>query len=247
MLLPFLVFIMSPFTHFALVALHNNVAGPFGLSFSPTTVIASRINAADSFELTKFPVSSAYKSLYHDAIRHYDTPVLEDPQRQANLQSMFYHITTSVIESLSSRLGHQPDFASLFLPSIFDYDVRNAASAALFAGTKQTTKLGPSRQATCHGYGFLQGKNLGRAPEEYSDEGPESLIFVLEYEKEYEKEYLYAWLMEAEYELGTYYVHQDKICIDCGENHSEVSLDPFVFTYQCFHADVYKEGRSASI
>lgn len=55
---------------------------------------------------------------------------------------------------------------------------------------------------------------------ECTDNGPNNLVLLFEYESEY----LHAWLVEVEFELGVYYPQQEKICKECGDGHREVRL-----------------------
>jgi hypothetical protein len=199
--------------------MHSNVAGPFGLTFSPTTIFASRFNALGSIEITRYPASSDYQKYYHDAVNNFESET-EIDKPEADVKAMFHDAFAFVTESLSEQLGHDPEFSSLFIPSVFQYKVRNAAVDAIFLDADRSTKAGLARQAACYGFGFLDCKNLGRTLKECNEDSPESSIVVLEYEKEY----LYAFFMEVGFDLGTYYVHLKKFCKDCGEEYRQVSL-----------------------
>lgn len=78
---------------------------------------------------------------------------------------------------------------------------------------------GYSREASYTGYGFLDGKNVSRAPEESIDGGPLNMVLAFGFEKDY----LYAWLMLVEFELGSYPVMLNRLCKDCGERLQQVS------------------------
>jgi hypothetical protein len=201
---------------------NNNVEGPYGLTFTPTAILVSRFNASNSVETTQYSTSSEFQRLYHDAVDEFD-PEKVGRKLPTGIERIFHDAIRPVNESLSKQLGHEPEFSSLFLPSVFHYKVRQAASSMIFPDRERTFKVGPSREAACYGFGFLDGRNLGRAPEACNGDGPESSIFVLEYEKEY----LYAFFMEVTFELGTYYVDRDMICKDCGEKYRQVSSPAF--------------------
>ncbi|KAH7388822.1 hypothetical protein BKA66DRAFT_558755 [Pyrenochaeta sp. MPI-SDFR-AT-0127] len=131
---------------------------------------------------------------------------------------MFQKAVAPITERLSKQLGHMPEYTTLFIPSIFDYNVRDAAASAVFGDYfDRAVRPGWTREATCPGFGFLEGKNLGRKPEECVDGGPVNVILVFEYENDY----LYAWLMEVEFELQTYPVILKEICKECGESFQE--------------------------
>jgi hypothetical protein len=204
--------------------MHGNIASPFGLSFSPTTITASRIDSTGSIELIKYPVNPGYKAYYHDAIhaKGLSAPENDDPQLQADRRSMFHHLITPFINSLTKQLGHEPEFASIFLPSVFHSRVKSDAIHAIYSDiSDRAIKAGPAPQAICHGYGFFQGKHIRRSVDECNGNGPESFIFVLEYEEEY----LYAWLMETDFEQEMHLERHEKLGIDCGEKHRQVSYD----------------------
>ncbi|KAH7384460.1 hypothetical protein BKA66DRAFT_462239 [Pyrenochaeta sp. MPI-SDFR-AT-0127] len=188
----------------------------FGLSFSPTTVIASRFNSSGSIELTEFSASSEYQTYYRGAV--HKLHVSDHDIDEANVKSIFHQTISPITESLNEQIGHVPEYAALFLPSIFDSRTRIAAADAIFLDAHYATKTGSSRQAACYGYGFLEGKNLGLPPYECTENGPENFIFVLEYEEEY----MYAWLLDVAFELGTYYVKQEKVSKGCGEGYRKV-------------------------
>jgi hypothetical protein len=189
----------------------------FGITFSPTTITTSRLDASGSLELNKFPVSSSYQAYYREAVHNFN--VSNYAFDEANVKSIFHDAMNTVTEKLSEQVGHAPEYAALFLPSIFDSNTQNVASDAILGIPEYATKTAPSRQAACYGYGFLEGRNLGRPQDECTGYGPESLVLLLEYEQEY----IYAWLLEVTFELGTYYVNTEKICKGCGERHQEVS------------------------
>ena len=200
----------------------DTLESPFAITFTQTTVIASRYNASGSVELTKQPLSLEYQEYYRDAVRHFDAHNESDEPREtkSSTEFMFHDAVVPVTESLSRQLGYTPEYAAFFVPSIFGLtDIRAAAKGVLGDFGERPARPGRSRDATCHGFGFLEGRNLGRAPEEYVDEGPLNLIVVLEYEKDY----LYAWLMEVEFELQVYPRLLNDICEECGERYSRVS------------------------
>ncbi|KAF2029127.1 hypothetical protein EK21DRAFT_68303 [Setomelanomma holmii] len=188
----------------------------FAVSFSPTTIIASRFNTSVFIELSTFLAPSKYET-YHRNIAH-SYPAQSQDFDEVNVASIFQHAIRPVAESLTEQLGREPEYASLFLPPIFDGRTQLAASDAILRDAQYATRVGPSHNAVCFPYGFLEGKNLGRPLHECTEDGPENLTFVLEYQKDY----FYAWLVVVAFELGTYPVMEQKICKDCGEGNREV-------------------------
>jgi len=187
----------------------------FGIFFSPTTITASRFNSSGLLELTKFRASPKYQTYYHNAV---------DGSHPADgdfneAKSMFEHAIGPLTSILNKQLGEPPEYASLFLPSIFDEQTRGAAFEAIIGDPEYATKAALVQNAACWPYGFLEGKNLGRPPHECVADGPESSVLVLEDEEAY----VHAWIVEVAFELGTYFVNQDKICKNCGEVLREVS------------------------
>jgi hypothetical protein len=49
-------------------------------------------------------------------------------------RTMFRQIITPITTSLTKRESHKPIFATLFLPSIFDHDIRDVATDVVFEG-----------------------------------------------------------------------------------------------------------------
>jgi hypothetical protein len=189
----------------------------FGVSFSPTTITASRFNSSGSTELTAVPASSDYQAHYRGVV--HSLQGLPHHSDAINITSVFRDAIRPVTENLVEQLGHAPEYAALFLPSVFDARTESAAVEAIFTNVQYATRAGPSWIATCYGYGFLEGKNLGRPSHECTEDGPENFIIVFEYEKEY----IYAWLLVVAFELGTYPVMEERFGKDCGEEYREVS------------------------
>ncbi|CAO2658226.1 Nn.00g059490.m01.CDS01 [Neocucurbitaria sp. VM-36] len=195
-------------------SISDPLESPFGLTFTPTTVIASRFNASGSVELTKWRLGTEYQKYYQDAASNFDPQERETYDLKNSTIALFQEAATPITESLSKRLGKKPEYAAIFVPSVFSYVDRDAAANAVLGKyLGRAVRPGMSQQATCPGFGFLDCRNLGREPEECVDEGPPSLIVVLEYEKEY----LYVWLMEVVFDLGTYVSIHKVLCKECGE------------------------------
>lgn len=195
---------------------------PFGITFTPTTVIASRINISGNIEIFKHPLGSGYQAVYQDALMAFETP--EFGIRDLSSVQVFRAAIKPITEGLSERLGHPPEYKALFVPSIFRPNTRDAAAEGVLGEDhdEQAFRQGWAREATCPGYEFLECRNLDRVPEECAEDGPVNLVVVIEYEKDY----LYAWLMEVEFELETYPPIYSKFCKECGERYLKVSHDP---------------------
>lgn len=189
----------------------------YGLSFGSNTIIASRFNSTGSIELTTFPASPEYQTLYTQVMHRNQASY--HGVHELDIKSTFEASVGSIIKDLTKQTGQVPEIATLFLPSIFDWKDHNIVSDTIFSDVKYATRVAPARQAACYGYGFLEGRNLGRPIHECNDSGPSSLVLLFEYESDY----LCVWLVEVEFELGVYYAQQEKICKECGEGRREVS------------------------
>jgi hypothetical protein len=193
----------------------------FGLSFSATTVTASRFNVTGSIELSVFPASTDYQTFYRDAVRKFQESGIDVDQ--ADITSMFEHDIQPITKSLNNQLGYQPEYATVFLPAVFDSKTILAAKDAINSNATYGTHAAWSRKAACYGYGFLEGKNLGRPTSECNEDSPESLVLLFEYQKEY----FYVWLMWVTFELGVHSVKKERFCRDCGEEYREVKCQHF--------------------
>jgi hypothetical protein len=227
--------ILTHFTAFFALARYalageHGTESPFGLTFSPSAVFASRFNSSGSIEITKFPLSSdsEYHTYYSNAIRvigkksdsMVDAITYYKSTTHLDATSMFKSIIGPVTDTLKQTLGHVPKYSTFFLPSVFEDRLRNAAADAFsLDASRQPAMHGQSQLAACHAFDFLGGRYLGRASTELNDEGPENLLLLLEYEKDY----LYVWLKEVAFHLGTYPVDSQKICKECGERFREAS------------------------
>jgi hypothetical protein len=207
----------------------DSLESPYGLTLTSDSILASRYNASGSVEVVRYPTSPEYRAYYTNAVDNYDKSTIQrsDAELPAHVdaRTMFRQIITPITTSLTKREGHKPIYASLFLPSIFDHDIRGVATDVVFEGAylQRAAFVGSSQIAACNAYPFLKGKRIGRAPDECNDHGPENLILLLEYEKDY----LYAWVKDVSFDLGTYPVTNQKICMECGEKFREVRHTTF--------------------
>jgi hypothetical protein len=195
-----------------------DLSSRFGLSFSPSTITASRFNSSGSIELTKFPASPEYQSYYRDAVQQFQ--VSHNTITKFDPASIFHNSIKPVNDALRKQLRHAPEYAVIFLPSIFDHRAIIAADEAILQDPMYATKVGLFREAALWWYGFLDCKNLGRAPDECNDDGPRNTILLFEYEEDY----LYIWVLAVDFELGLYDVSDHHICKDCGEKYRKVSF-----------------------
>lgn len=195
---------------------------PYGLTFTPTTVVASRFNASGSIELTKYPLGPEYLESYRIAVQEFDNPTKDyQISDRAAAETLFRSAITPLTEVLSRQLGYAPEYAALFFPSVFSFAARSAAVTGVLGDHgNRPMKDGIAAQATCQAYGFLEGKNLGRLPELCVEEGPVNLVIVLEYEEDF----LYVWLREVAFELEICPAIQDEICKECGQAYRKVSV-----------------------
>jgi hypothetical protein len=181
---------------FATMAIHNETR--FGLTFSSTTITASRFVSADAVNLTRFPITNEYQDFYR------------------------YETMRPMVNNLTEQLSYAPEFSAISLPSVLRRDSWYGATGAVFGESEYVTKLSTTHQAACWAYGFLEGRNLGRALDDCKEDGPENYILVLEFEAEY----LYAWLVNVAFELGAYWDDEKKFCERCGEKFRKVRASP---------------------
>jgi hypothetical protein len=198
-------------------AMSTKLESRYGLSFGARTIMASRFNSTGIVELTAFPASLGYRDLYAQAVQGFQNS--DDVLNEKSVKAIFEESVSQIVKGLTRQVGQAPEIATLFLPSTFDWKTQSVAADAIFSNAKYATRAAPARTAACYGYGFLQGRNLGRPITQCNDDGPTSLVLLLEYEKEY----LYAWLVEVEFALGVYSAEKDYLCKDCGEEYREVS------------------------
>jgi hypothetical protein len=220
-----LCFAISTIPAFFVVAvIADDYHSPFGVTFSPSAIFTSRYNASGFVHTTKHPTSPEYITYFNDALEMYSQGDKRDPLTYYH--SRAYNTTWSVFEAsidpvtatLTKELGREPEYAALFIPSIFHRGVIGAAGEAVFRVDNQPNMIGHNPLAATAAYKFLDCAYLDRAPEECNDEGPVNYVLVLEYEKEY----LGATLKEVEFYLGTFPPMGDVVCRECGERYRVV-------------------------
>jgi hypothetical protein len=116
---------------------------------------------------------------------------------------LFSNAIAPVTQRLQKQVGRKPTCASLFLPSIFHDEIISAAASAILPTYEDDINKmhGPHSRAALYGFHFLEGDYIGRTSEEREDHYAESLVLLLEYEKDY----MYIWLMVVDPELGVNY------------------------------------------
>jgi hypothetical protein len=209
----------------------------FALTFTPTSILASRINASGSIEVTKHAASLEYQAYYYSTIRLHDTCLRHSPEDRTIITSIFRRTIAPVTESLGKQLGHAPDYAAIFLSVVFDSDSVYAAGLVLRPDDDSRVTYAinhaHSRRIAADAFGFLEGNYVGSVPdigdtlserfEKCEDAYP--LILVLEYEKQY----LSAGVHTLDWEQLILFMDSDPvICFACGEQAREVSpIMPF--------------------
>jgi hypothetical protein len=200
---------------FATMSIHDE--SRFGLTFSPTFITASRFVSADAdaVNLTKYPTTAEYQDFYRCEI--YATSASLDATNDTDFHSMLNETMRPIVDNLTHQLGYAAEFSALSLPTIWRQYTRYGAVTAVF-GPDYVTKLSSTHNATCWAYGFLEGRNLGRALADCNEDGPENYVLVLEFEAEH----MYAWLINVDFEIGKYFADRRKFCERCGEENRKV-------------------------
>jgi hypothetical protein len=95
-----------------------------GLAFTPINLIASWIDTAGSLQILKQPVNSEYRQLYESIVEGF---IYEDDyyysrfsnDDEGDLMTMFELNFSPITSALAERLGHEPTYTALFLPTVF--------------------------------------------------------------------------------------------------------------------------------
>jgi hypothetical protein len=101
-----------------------------GISFGSSTIMTTGYNLSGSIELTLIPASSKYQIYYREAVQKFR--FLDHDIDEAKVHSILEHAMTPITEKRKQQLGYDPEYATLFMPSIFDYKTFNAASDAVY-------------------------------------------------------------------------------------------------------------------
>lgn len=196
----------------------------FGLTFTPTTVIASRYISKDIVDITRFPTTAEYRAYFRNEV-HAAASAQDDPNNEVDFKSILTDTLRPIIHNLAHQLGHAPEFSAISLPSIFQQRSRQNVTYTIFDDAHYMWKTSLNSNVVCWPYGFLQCRNLEREYYECHEEGPESYVLVLEYEKEY----LHASLVDVDFEVGVYSSNRERVCGECGEGNRDV---------RCFQIDM---------
>jgi hypothetical protein len=214
-----------------ITSMNDTLESWFALTFTPTSILASRFNASGHIEVTRHPASLEYQAYYQDTIRLYDTCTRHSPEERTTTTSIFRRAIAPITESLGKQLGHTPDYATIFLPAVFDSDTVYTASLVLRPddGCRVTYAINHahSHRIAADALGFLKGKYVGPVPDigetRFERWGkstePDPLFLVLECEKEY----LSVGVHTVDWEqLILFMDHDFVVCFACGEQAREV-------------------------
>lgn len=209
---------------------------PYGLSFSPTTVSASRFNALGLLEVSTFSATLDYQLYFNESLRNLRDSGVKPRRDDAYYESVAYQDIVGLLSrevdavtaDLTRQLAREPEYVVVTLPSLLEQQDIIAAGEAVFpAGSAPRGLLyqGSSLRVACGAFGFLQGKHIKRALADRDDDnGPETMVLALEYEKGY----LHAGLVAIYWEYELFPVYHKKICFACGGQSREVC-------HSCFH------------
>jgi hypothetical protein len=173
--------------------MNDSLESWFSLTFTPTSILASRFNAFGSVEINKHPASLESQAHYHEALRMYGIQSTYEATDREVTTSIFRQAIAPIAEGMSVQLGHTPEYAAIFLPAVFDMDRVRAAGSALFADIDDSyvyaIQHAQSRREALEAFGFLEDSHVGPVPTERIDGylvmESEPLVLVLEYEKDY--------------------------------------------------------------
>jgi hypothetical protein len=96
----------------------------YALTFSPTTISASRYPPYGQIEVTKFPVGPSYQQLYDDALHYLQGPLTDSVHRvtyrnsthDQNIIDIMHTEISTVTAGLTEKLGTEPEYAAIFRP-----------------------------------------------------------------------------------------------------------------------------------
>jgi hypothetical protein len=210
---------------------HANLETSYALTFSRSTISASRFNASGDIETTTFKASLEYQQYYYKTLQSPKTLVpawmrpKQDDQttpRQKNIEILRDNVEF-VTTGLTEIWGLYPDYAAVFLPPIFDSDVqRSVRDLAISREDIAIINYGSSMKVACRGFDFFSGKHVRRTLEERDDhEGPETVFLVLDYQRDY----LHCGLLGIWWESEFFYTEVEDTCLECGEKFREVRRD----------------------
>jgi hypothetical protein len=178
-------------------------------------VIASWFNDPNDFEYLTRPASPEFKDYYNITVTTYKDGAFQDDRchnafedgGSDDLKAMFALDFVPLTADLTERLGLEPRYLSLFLPSVFERVVVYVGRQALMDVSDSHPMTGLANQAMGLPWGFFERSKLGREPPRWSYSEPEleyrpNLVLILEYEPDY----LFAFLYEVEPEMESTFV-----------------------------------------
>ena len=115
------------------------VKGAIGVTFTPTTIIAAWFDPSETLQHLQVPASPAYQTFYATTLEKYnegrDEKVHKDTSisvgDSGDLEAMFTQAMTPLTTVLTERLGRQPTYLCVSLPSAFGKSIISLAARTL--------------------------------------------------------------------------------------------------------------------
>ena len=171
-------------------------------------------------EFERHPTTPAFTAWYFEIVRDYQ--VLPDgvygaEPDQDRMNSICQEAIAPLTEKLVQRLGHDPVYRTMSIPSVCSgmarWAIRKALEPQYVIGAAHDTHM-------CSAWSFYAGENLGRQPDECNEFGPRNVVLVLEYAKEY----LRICVNELWWELHPGFIYEKEVFRkDLGTKRLEVS------------------------
>jgi hypothetical protein len=216
-----------------MMRVYPKVQDPIAVTFTPTTVIASWFNDSNNFQHLTRPANSEFKSYYKSTVENYKNGMFQDDRPYTpledgstdDLKAMFALDLIPLTAYLTERLGHEPRYLYLVLPSVFNRAVGKVGTQSLNDINGSYADNGLANTAMDSPWGFFEGSKLGRALNRWCDcckpeeEYRPNMVLVLEYEKDY----LFAFLHEIDPDIGVPVHDHVEFSRELGERDSKVS------------------------
>jgi hypothetical protein len=197
--------------------------GPFGITMNPTTILASRISASGTVDLSRYPATKEYISYYEDIAQRFDPQDKPSVYVDEAAISMFRTAFDPVTRDLTQKLGHPPKYSALVYPAIFKHPSWRAAWTAITTpldDDDRPVKMADRARAACAGYDLFNRCDLiGRASQDCNEDGPTNLILGVEYEQSY----MHIGIFEMVFEWQGYAPVDGQFCRECGIRFKHVS------------------------
>jgi hypothetical protein len=230
-----LFFVLIAFAKSICASTQDSLATGYVLTFSSTTISATRYNDSGSLETFKFSTGREYQHYYSNVLRNLISRTSYPKDHIAyyrwtareNEVAIFHHEAATINTTLS-QLGHSLYYAAVMLPPFFDGDTQLVAEQAFLPVSSGygILKSASFRRIASGGFGFFECKHIGRQPEECNgDDGPETMIFQLQYEKDY----LHIALQSIAWEWEGFYTHDEETCFECGEQFQKVRCIAWIY------------------